>query len=106
MQEFHFREHSAAVRIDGREYRLDLSAETGDFLISAARRMKELAAEIERGEAGSAEAAAYGVSVIDRLLGHGAAEKIFAGRKKSLSDVGDVLGFLIAAAKELKEARA
>lgn len=106
MQEFRFHDHSAAVRIDGQEYRIDLSAETGDFLRGAARRMRELAAEIERGEATSAEAAAYGVSVIDRLLGHGAAEKIFAGRKKSLSDVGDVLGFLIAAAKELKGARA
>lgn len=91
---FEFRNYDAPVTIAGHEFTLNCSSDTGDYLKSVGKTLKELAAEIGAGTKTKNDVISYGESVINELLGAGAAETVLAGRDHKLSDILDICVFL------------
>lgn len=104
-QKFEFTNYNVPVDIAGHTFTLDCSSETGDYLKSVSENFRSLAREIGSGEKSVEDAAEYGMQVLDRLLGKGAADTIFTGRKKRVSDITDVCLFLTDVAARFQEER-
>lgn len=105
-QKFEFTNYDVEVEIAGQTFTMDCSTETGDFFEKLAERLKNLAVEIHNGTKGSDDALQVGLEAIDHILGDGASEKIFAGRKKRMCDVSDVCLFLTETANKFHAERA
>lgn len=91
---FEFTNYNVDVEINGYTFQLDCSSETGNYLKNSASALREIAVAIERGEKTAADAFAFGEEMLDTLLGEGAAEKCFDGRKKRFSDIADMCVWL------------
>ena len=104
-QKFEFTNYNVPVDIAGHTFTLDCSSETGDYLKSVSENFRDLAKQIGSGEKSVEDAAEYGMQVLDHLLGTGAAETIFTGRKKRVSDITDVCLFLTDVAARFQEER-
>lgn len=94
IQRFEFTNYDVEVQFGDDTYMLDCSTDTGEFLRTAAAELSELVDDFENGKKSIDDAVSYGLAVIDRLLGAGASEKIFAGRKKRMADIIDICMFL------------
>lgn len=105
-QKFEFTNYNVPVDIAGHTFTLDCSSETGDYLKSVSENFRDLAKQIGSGEKSVEDAAEYGMQVLDHLLGAGAADTIFTGRKKRVSDITDVCLFLTDVAARFQEERA
>lgn len=105
-QKFEFTNYNVPVDIAGHTFTLDCSSETGDYLKSVSENFRSLVREIGSGEKSVEDAAEYGMQVLDHLLGKGAADTIFTGRKKRVSDITDVCLFLTDVAARFQEERA
>lgn len=95
IQKFEFTQYDVDVEINGHTFRFDCSSETGDYMKNCASALRGLAAAIGRGEKTTADAFAFGEKMLDTLLGEGAAEKCFEGRKKRVSDITDICVWLM-----------
>lgn len=105
-QKFEFTNYNVPVDIAGHTFTLDCSSETGDYLKSVSENFRSLAKQIGSGEKSVEDAAEYGMQVLDHLLGAGAADTIFTGRKKRVSDITDVCLFLTDVAARFQEEHA
>lgn len=105
-QKFEFTNYDVPVEIGGCTFYLDCSAETGDYIKQCGNELREMADAIERGEKTADNAIEYGVNMMDTLLGDGASEKVFAGRRKRLSDVVDICVWLTEIAAKFQQERA
>lgn len=103
IQKFEFTNYDVPVKFGDEVFTLDCSADTGDYLREMANEFGKISDEMKSGEKNTADAINYGLEAIDKLLGAGAAEKIFAGRKKTISDVLDVCMFLLAVDAKFQE---
>lgn len=102
---FEFTNYDVPVAIAGHEFMLNCSSDTGDFLKEVGTELKNLAAEMSAGAKTKDDVIAYGMGVIDKLLGTGAAEKVFGSRERRLSDIMDLCMFLTEAAATFIRAR-
>lgn len=102
---FEFANHNVEVSIAGENFVMDCSIETGDYLQQVARNLREIAEEIKNKTKTADDAVAYGVEVVDHLLGNGAADKIFKNRKKNLDDMSDLCLFLTQIGVEYQQKR-
>lgn len=87
---FEFTNYVVDVDINNHTFQLDCSSETGDYLKRSAVTLREIAEAMGRGEKTAADAFAFGEEMLDTLLGAGATEKCFEGRKKRVSDILDM----------------
>lgn len=92
---FQFVNYDVEVEVGNNTFVLSCTAETGDYMKKVGKSFTELAIAINDGEKTTADAIAYGTEVVDHLLGVGATEKIFAGRKKKVDDFSDLCLFLM-----------
>lgn len=106
IQKFEFINYNVDVEIAGHIFSLECTSETGDFIKETANRLRSLSSEIAAGTARPTDALEYGATVIDRLLGEGACDKIFDGRKRRLDDVSDICMFLTNVAVKFQQERA
>lgn len=104
-QKFQFTNYEVPIEIGGSKFSLDCSSETGDYLKRCGNELRQLAAEIESGEKTADDAIEYGMKMLDTLLGEGASEKVFDGRKKRLSDVTDICVWLTEVAAKFQQER-
>ena len=105
-QKFEFVDYNVDLDIAGQSFTMDCSSETGDYLKGVAAELRSLAAAIANGEKTVDDAVSYGTNVIDHLLGDGAAARIFATRKKRMSDIADLCTWLTGVATKFQEERA
>lgn len=105
IQKFQFTNYEVPIEIGGSKFSLDCSSETGDYLKRCGNELRQLAAEIESGEKTADDAIEYGLKMLDTLLGAGASEKVFAGRRKRLSDVTDICIWLTEIAEKFQQER-
>lgn len=105
-QKFEFSNYDVEVEIAGQTFTMDCSSDSGDYFKQIAVDLKKMATEISMGTKTADDAVEYGLKAIDHLLGDGAAEKVFANRKRRLSDVTDVCLFLTETANKFHAERA
>lgn len=105
-QKFEFVNYNVDLDIAGQSFTMDCSSETGDYLKGVAAELHSLAAAIANGEKTVDNAVKYGTDVIDHLLGDGAAARIFATRKKRMSDIADLCMWLTEVATKFQKERA
>ncbi len=105
MKEFEFTNYDVEIKISGHIFTLDCSSNTGDYLKKCSGELRELAEAMERGEKTSDDAVQYGTAMLDTLLGDGASDKIFADRKKRVSDITDICVWLTQVAAEFQRER-
>lgn len=91
---FEFRIYDVPVTIAGRDFTLNCCSDTGDYLRQVSKELKELAAEMAAGTKTKDDVISYGMGVIDKLLGAGAADMLIADRNHKLSDIMDICMFL------------
>lgn len=96
---FEFRDNTLKLDIAGNIFQIDTTApetvqQIQKFAIEAQERAAELAKRKDFSEA-IKEAIQFCLDIIDSILGAGAAEKIFAGRKINLYDCLDVINFIV-----------
>lgn len=105
---FEFTDYNVDVEINGHTFKMDCSSEIGDYLKKSASEIREIAEAINSGEKTAADALAFGMEILDTLLGDGAAEKCFEGRKKRTSDIADMCVWLadVSAAFRVKREKA
>ncbi len=104
-QKFEFVNYNVDIEIGGHHFTLDCSSDTGDYLKKCSGELRELAEAMERGEKTSDDAVQYGTAMLDTLLGDGASDKIFADRKKRVSDITDICVWLTQVAAEFQRQR-
>lgn len=102
---FEFAARTTPVTIAGHDFVLDCSTKTGDYLKGAGIGLEAMAQEIKAGTKTPGDAIAYGMEIIDHLLGDGAADTIFEGRERTISDLMDVCVFLAETAAEYQTER-
>lgn len=90
VQKFEFTNYNVDIEINGYQFTLDCTSDTGDCLKKCAAELRDMATAIENGEKTVDDAVQFGCGMLDTLLGEGAADKAFEGRKKRLSDVTDI----------------
>lgn len=105
IQKFEFVNYDVDIEIGGITFKMDCASETGDYLKKCGAELRDLADSIGRGEKTIDDAVSYGCNMLDTLLGEGAAEKVFSGRKKRLSDVTDICLFLTQVAAKFQNER-
>lgn len=105
VQKFEFTSYETDVEINGHIFRLDCSSETGDYLKKSAATLRETADAMGKGEKTADDAYAVGEKMLNDLLGEGAAEKCFEGRKKKLSDIFDICVWLSEVAAKFQQER-
>lgn len=105
-QKFEFVDYNVDLDIAGQSFTMDCSSETGDYLKGVAAELRSLAAALANGEKIVDDAVSYGTEVIDRLLGDGAADCIFATKKKRMSDIADLCMWLTEVATKFQKERA
>ncbi len=105
-QKFEFVDYNVDLDIAGQSFTMDCSSETGDYLKGVAAELRSLAAALANGEKTVDDAVNYGTDVIDHLLGDGAADRIFAARKKRMSDIADLCMWLTEVATKFQKERA
>lgn len=105
-QKFEFINYNVDLDIAGQSFTMDCSSETGDYLKGVAVELRSLAAALANGEKTADDAVNYGTDVIDHLLGDGAAARIFATRKKRMSDIADLCMWLTEVATKFQKERA
>ena len=96
---FEFRDNTLKLDIAGNIFQIDATApetvqQIQKFAVEAQERATKLAKKDDFSEA-MKEAIQFCLDTIDSILGTGAAEKIFAGRKINLYDCLDVINFII-----------
>ena len=99
---FEFTNYDVPVVIAGQEYTLNCSADTGDYLQSVGKELKKLSAEMSSGTKTKDDVVAYGMGIVDKLLGAGTAEQVLGGCEHKLSDVMDLCLFLTKTAAAFK----
>lgn len=106
-QIFQFTNYDVPVEIAGHDFTMNCSADTGDYIKSAAGKLRELANQVAAGEKNNADIVEYGMGFVDHLLGAGAAEKIMNGRdaKNRTSDVMDLCRFMTDIAAKFRTER-
>ena len=104
-QKFEFIDYNVNLDIAGQSFTMDCSSETGDYLKSVAAELRSLATALSNGEKTVDDAVSYGTEVIDHLLGDGAATRIFATRKKRMSDIADLCMWLTEVATKFQKER-
>ncbi len=105
MKEFEFTNYDVEIKISGHVFTLDCSSDTGDKLKKCSGELRALAEAIGKGEKASDDAVLYGMIMLDTLLGEGASDKIFDGRKKRVSDIVDICLWLTKIAAEFQKER-
>lgn len=105
-QKFEFVDYNVDLDIAGQSFTMDCSSETGDYLKGVAAELRSLAAALANGEKTVDDAVNHGTDVIDHLLGDGAADRIFAARKKRMSDIADLCMWLTEVATKFQKERA
>ncbi len=105
MKEFEFTNYDVEIKISGHIFTLDCSSDTGDKLKKCSGELRALAEAIGKGEKASDDAVQYGMTMLDTLLGDGASDKIFDGRKKRVSDIMDIGLWLAQVASEFQRQR-
>ena len=98
-RKFEFRDNTLKLDIAGNIFEIDVTApetvqQIQKFVIEAQERAAVLAKRKDFSEAVK-EAIQFCLDIIDSILGAGAAEKIFAGRKVNLYDCLDVINFIV-----------
>lgn len=91
---FEFASNDVPVTVAGLEFTLNASSDTGDYLKEVGAELKKLAAEMTAGTKTKEDVVAYGMEVIDKLLGTGTAERLLSDRTDRLSDIMDLCMFL------------
>ena len=91
---FEFRDYNLEVNIAGKEFKVDCNSDVGDKMQAFSKNGKALVDQIRAGEKTSEDALRYCADAIDGILGGGAFEQIFEGRKPTVTDCSDVLIFL------------
>lgn len=96
---FEFRDNTLELDIAGNIFQIDATApetvqQIQRFAIEAQERATKLAKRDDFYEA-MKEAIQFCLDTIDSILGTGAAEKIFTGRKINLYDCLDVINFIV-----------
>ena len=96
---FEFRDNTLKLDIAGNIFQIDATApetvqQIQKFAVEAQERATKLAKRDDFFEA-MKEVIQFCLDTIDSILGAGAAEKIFAGRKINLYDCLDVINFII-----------
>lgn len=102
---FEFTNRTTPVTIAGHDFVLDCSTKTGDYLKGVGASLRAMAQEIKAGMKTPDDAIAYGMEIIDHLLGDGTANTIFEGRERTVSDLVDVCVFLAETAAEYQAMR-
>lgn len=102
---FEFTNYDVPVTIAGHEFTMDCSSDTGDYLQKVSKELKNLSAEMAAGTKTKDDVISYGMGVIDKLLGAGAAAKVLGNREHKLSDVLDLCVFLSETAAAFKAER-
>lgn len=105
MKEFEFTNYDVEIKISGHIFTLDCSSNTGDYLKKCSGELLELSEAMKRGEKTADDAVQYGMDMLDTLLGDGASDKIFADRKKRVSDITDICVWLTQVAAEFQRQR-
>ena len=96
---FEFRDNTLELDIAGNTFQIDTTApetvqKIQKFAVEAQERATKLAKRDDFYEA-MKEAIQFCLDTIDSILGTGAAEKIFTGRKINLYDCLDVINFIV-----------
>ena len=96
---FEFRDNTLELDIAGNIFQIDATApetvqQIQKFAVEAQERATKLAKRDDFSEA-MKEAIQFCLDTIDSILGTGAAEKIFTGRKINLYDCLDVINFIV-----------
>lgn len=97
MEKFNFIDYTEKVDIAGHIFDLECTAETGEAINSFKTKLVAIPSEVSSGTKTTEEAISLCSGVTDQLLGEGAFEKIFTGRKIRFDDAMDVCLFLIQA---------
>lgn len=91
---FEFRDYSLDLSIAGKQFRVNCNSDIGETMQSLSDSARALAEQIGAGQKTDKDALLFLTGAIDRVLGAGASEKIFEGRKMTVTDASDVLTFL------------
>lgn len=91
---FEFSSHSVNVEIAGETYAADCSTEAQAFIRAQNEKAKSVIEAIKQGEQDAQAAIAVYKTTLDRVLGDGAIDRIFAGREMSADDVVDLALFI------------
>ncbi len=102
---FNFTDYDIPVTIAGQEYSLNCSSDTGDYLKQVSADLRQFAEDIGKGEKTRDDVVAYGMGVVDRLLGAGAGEHLLGHRQNKVSDIIDLCVFLSEVAADFQKER-
>lgn len=91
---FEFKDYNLELNIAGKEFRINCNSNVGDKMQAFSKNGKVMVEQLRAGEKTSEDALQYCAEAIDGILGAGAFEKIFEGRKATVTDCSDVLIFL------------
>ena len=91
---FDFASYNIDIDVAGHTFMLECSTETAEYLGTVSADLRGMIKDIAEGKELNTAVSDYCENVIDRLLGKGATEKIFTGRRKNVDDLTDVLMFL------------
>lgn len=94
MNKFKFHDYSIDVTIEDQIFTLDCTTETCIEIGVASQKIIEIAKRILTGERTLDDVFAYCRIILDNVLGKGACDAIFEGRKKSVDDCMDLMLYL------------
>lgn len=95
MAAFQFRDYSLKFEFPGCEFTILGNSDLGDTIKGMREAFNKLHEDYKAGKKTKQEAIDYVLNCINQILGEGATAKIFAERAITLSDVADVLHFII-----------
>jgi hypothetical protein len=97
--EFKFREPWININLCGTEFRVELCSETAEIckeiLNEAKCRLSRLKSGVFESDVSENGICQFLKTSTDRLLGIGAVDKVFAGRRQELCDLADLMCFVV-----------
>lgn len=98
-EEFKFREPWLKLDLCGIEFKVELCSETakicGEILEEAKLRLRRLKSGAAGNDVSESGICQFLKESIDKLLGIGAADKVFSGRRQELCDLADLMCFVV-----------
>ena len=100
MKKFEFNDYTEQIDIAGHVFNLECTVETGEMIQQFRQKLVDISSEVTSGAKTAKDAIDLCFSMIDKVLGDGAADQIFDGRKKRLDDAVDVCLYIISVVTE------
>ena len=95
MNKFEFRNYTLDLNIAGVKFSVNCAAELMENLEAHQAELRLLADEMVAGEKTSFDAISCCKAILEDLLGETAFTRIFAGREATLTNISDVLRFVV-----------